>query len=61
MSRPLALVTGASTGLGYELAKGCARSGFDLTVAADKAEQFRAHNLKEARVDVFSARETAAF
>ncbi len=34
--RPLAVVTGASTGIGYELAKCCARHGFDLTIAADE-------------------------
>jgi short-subunit dehydrogenase len=27
--RPLAVVTGASTGIGYELAKLCAKNGFD--------------------------------
>jgi short-subunit dehydrogenase len=37
-SRPLAVVTGASTGIGYELAKCCAREGFDLVVAADEPE-----------------------
>jgi short-subunit dehydrogenase len=36
--RPLALVTGASTGIGYELARCCAQNGFDLIVAADEAE-----------------------
>jgi uncharacterized protein len=35
-SRPLAVVTGASTGIGYELAKRCAENGFDLLVAADE-------------------------
>jgi uncharacterized protein len=35
-SRPLAVVTGASTGIGYELAKQCAANGFDLIVAADE-------------------------
>jgi uncharacterized protein len=45
--RPLAIVTGASTGIGYELAKVCAREGFNLLVAADEpaiqeaAEDFR--------------------
>jgi len=34
--KPLAVVTGASTGIGYELAKCCAREGFDLVVAADE-------------------------
>jgi uncharacterized protein len=37
-SRPLAVVTGASTGIGYELARCCAENGFDLLVAADEAE-----------------------
>ena len=35
-TRPLAVVTGASTGIGYELAKICAENGFDLVVAADE-------------------------
>ena len=34
--RPLAVVTGASAGIGYELAKLCAQNGFDLVVAADQ-------------------------
>jgi short-subunit dehydrogenase len=32
----LAIVTGASTGIGYELAACCARDGFDLLIAADE-------------------------
>ena len=32
----LAVVTGASTGIGYELARRCAIEGFDLIVAADE-------------------------
>jgi uncharacterized protein len=35
-TKPLAVVTGASTGIGYELAKECANNGFDLVVAADE-------------------------
>jgi short-subunit dehydrogenase len=33
---PLAVVTGASTGIGYELARKCADAGYDLVVAADE-------------------------
>ena len=46
--RPLAIVTGASAGIGYELAQCCAEQGFDLLVAADQsaihdaAQDFRA-------------------
>ena len=46
-SRQLAIVTGASTGIGYELAKVCAKNGFDLVVVADEpkineaAQEFR--------------------
>src|SRR5919107_2093588 len=35
-TRPLAIVTGASSGIGYELAKLCAENGYDLLVAADR-------------------------
>jgi uncharacterized protein len=47
-TRPLAMVTGASSGIGYELAKQCAENGFDLIVATDEpaintaANHFRA-------------------
>ncbi len=34
--RPLAVVTGASSGIGLELARLCAENGFDLVVAADR-------------------------
>src|SRR3978361_1094293 len=37
-TRQFAIVTGASTGIGLELAKCCARQGYDLLIAADEAE-----------------------
>jgi short-subunit dehydrogenase len=37
-TRPFAIVTGASTGIGFELAKRCAREDFDLLIAADEPE-----------------------
>lgn len=36
IARPFALVTGASTGIGYQLAGHCAEHGFDLLIAADE-------------------------
>jgi short-subunit dehydrogenase len=36
--KPLAVVTGASSGIGYELAKLCAEHGYDLAIAADQRE-----------------------
>lgn len=36
--RPLAVVTGASSGIGYELARLCAQNGYDLVIAADRPE-----------------------
>jgi short-subunit dehydrogenase len=46
-SRQLAVITGASSGIGYELARICASNNFDLVLAADEplqsaAETFRA-------------------
>jgi uncharacterized protein len=38
MNRQLAIVTGASSGIGYELAAICAPKGFDLLIAADSDE-----------------------
>jgi len=35
--RPLAVVTGASSGIGLELAKQCAANGFDLIICAEDA------------------------
>jgi short-subunit dehydrogenase len=36
--RPLAVVTGASSGIGFELAKCCVENGFDLIIAADEPQ-----------------------
>jgi len=36
--RPLAVVTGASSGIGRELARCCAEHGYDLVIAADQPE-----------------------
>jgi short-subunit dehydrogenase len=37
-SRKLAVVTGASTGIGYELTKQCLSNGFDVVIAADEPQ-----------------------
>jgi short-subunit dehydrogenase len=37
-NRLCAIVTGASTGIGFELAKRCAQEGYDLLIAADEPE-----------------------
>lgn len=45
--RRFAIVTGASSGIGYELAVCCARNGFDLLIAADEAAiEDAANNLR---------------
>ncbi|AMY10683.1 putative oxidoreductase [Luteitalea pratensis] len=47
MGRPFAIVTGASSGIGLELAEICAQEGFDLLLAADRCElQAAAHRLR---------------
>lgn len=60
LSRPLAMVTGASSGIGLELAKCCANQGFDLLIAADEpqihaaADELRATgpNVKAVQADL---------
>jgi short-subunit dehydrogenase len=52
-ARKLAVVTGASTGIGLELARLCARDGFDLLIAANEPEIFHAADeLRELGVTV---------
>jgi len=46
-ARPLAIVTGASTGIGLELAKQCAAHGFDLLIAADEPQIDQARAMLE--------------
>ncbi|MEA2204909.1 MAG: uncharacterized protein QOE77_1685 [Blastocatellia bacterium] len=58
--KKFAIVTGASTGIGYELAKCCAENGFDLLIAADEpevhgaADDFRklGHEVEAVEVDL---------
>src|SRR6187549_1267342 len=38
MGRQLAVVTGASSGIGFELARCCAENQFDLAIAADEPQ-----------------------
>lgn len=45
-NRPLAVVTGASSGIGYHLARLCAENGFDLVIAADRPLEGAAHDLE---------------
>ena len=47
--RPFAVVTGASEGIGYEIARVLAEDGYDLLIAAENADPF----------DVCAAPETA--
>jgi len=59
----LAIVTGASSGIGRELAKLCAKDGYDLIVVADEpaifpaAEAFQSHNVAVEAVEADLATE----
>ena len=56
-SSRLAVVTGASAGIGYELALCCAADGFDLIIAADDPEiDQAASRLRETGVSVTAVR-----
>jgi uncharacterized protein len=50
--RPLAVVTGASSGIGLELARQCAQNGFDLIIAADRPLEQAITELKAAGAQV---------
>ena len=49
--RPLAVVTGASSGIGRELARCCAEHGYDLVIAADQPEIAQAAQELESKGD----------
>jgi len=66
--RPLAVVTGASSGIGYELARQFATNGFDLIVAAeddrinDVATEFAAEAVQvDLATDAASTSSTASW
>jgi short-subunit dehydrogenase len=52
MDKELAVVTGASSGIGFELARLCAEKGLDLVIAADEpgirsaARELESHGTK---------------
>ena len=49
LERPLAVVTGASSGIGYELAKQFVQNGFDVIIAAEDANIMVITALKKRR------------
>jgi uncharacterized protein len=52
-TRRFAIVTGASSGIGYELARCCVENGFDVLIAADEPDvQEAAERLRTSDVDV---------
>jgi short-subunit dehydrogenase len=54
-TRPLAVVTGSSTGIGFELAKLCAAHGFDLILAADEPLEHAAQTVRGLGANVETA------
>jgi short-subunit dehydrogenase len=53
VDRKFAIVTGASTGIGFELARCCAEAGYDLLVVADEPEiEAAAASLRQIGVQV---------
>jgi len=50
--RPLAVVTGASMGIGYELAKQCIEHGYDLVIAADRETAEAARDFRQMGAEV---------
>jgi len=46
LSRPIALITGGSRGLGFEVARGVARQGFDLVLIAKDSSNLSAAKVK---------------
>ena len=51
-TRPLAIVTGASTGIGLELAREAAQRGYDLIIAADSPLDMAAESLRALGAEV---------
>jgi uncharacterized protein len=52
--RPLAVITGASSGIGLGLARECARNGFDLVIAADRQVHDAVQALRPEGASIYS-------